>query len=152
MDKLLLWAFFLVGVLLLILSFRKSPVREWLFIFTFTGYLSSFLSVFVVEEGMLSYPVNIFPSYYDTSPLYEYLLLPVIFIYYYQTSYDSNWPGLIGQAFIYSAFLTIVEKFLEEYTKLIDYYTWTWVDSFLGIFFMMIFIRGTLKLLNRNKE
>ncbi|HEU5140397.1 MAG TPA: CBO0543 family protein [Bacillales bacterium] len=152
MDKLILWTLFAVGILLLILSFRKHPVKEWILIFAITGYLCSIFGVLIVEEGMLSYPVGIFPSYFDTSPLYEYLLLPVVCIYYYQSSFDSNWRGIIGQALIYSCLLTIFEKFLETYTNLIEYYTWTWVDSFFSIFFMMIFVRGTLKLINQNNQ
>jgi hypothetical protein len=148
-EQLFLWVLFFLGILLLIFSLRKPPIKDWLFVFMFTGYCSSILGVIAVEKGMLSYPVRLFGDFFDTSPLYELLLLPVVNIYYYQTTYLSSWIGIIGQGFIYTTVLTFVEVILERYTDLIHYKTWTWQNSFLSIFLILFLIRAVNQFLNK---
>jgi hypothetical protein len=50
---------------------------------------------------------------------------------------------------LYTSALTIVEIVLEIYTDLIEYHTWTWIYTFISTFFLMMFIRILLLLINR---
>ncbi|WP_163538405.1 CBO0543 family protein [Gracilibacillus sp. YIM 98692] len=156
MEKYILWGLLLLGLVLLILSFKKSRnITQWLLIFFMQAYFSTFIGVIVVEKKMVEYPVKFLPHFFETSILYEYLLFPVVNIYYYQTTYHSKLFGIIIQTLFYSAGLTILEVgVFEKYTELVEYHAWTWIHTFSSIFLLMLFIRGMMKLVCKisNKE
>ena len=149
MDITILWLLLILGLILLLLSLKKLPIYHSLFIFFITAYLSTFIGVIVVEKGMLKYPVRFLSQYFDSSILYENLLLPVICIYFYQTTYNSSYISWIIQCIVYTTFLTIIEILFERYTALIHYYTWTWVHTFLGTFLFIIIVRILIQFINK---
>lgn len=149
MDIFILWGLFILGLLLLFFSLGKQPLTHWLLIYFMNAYFSTFIGVFVVEEKMLEYPVKFLSDYFDTSLLFEYLLFPVVSIYFYQTTYHSKLGGVITLAFLYSATLTGIEVLFERYTGLIEYHTWTWMYSFLGMFLLILVVRGIMELVRR---
>jgi hypothetical protein len=148
MDQFILWALLAIGIGLFFLSLRKPPLKDWLLIFFLSGNVTTFLGVFVEREKMLSYPVKFLSDYFDTSLLYEYVLFPVVCIYFYQTTYYAGYRGIFGQGLIYTAVLTIMEVGVERYTNLLHYNTWTWVHTFISVFLLMIFLRFVMKLIN----
>ncbi|WP_315969526.1 CBO0543 family protein [Oceanobacillus massiliensis] len=94
-----------------------------------------FIGVLVVEEKMLEYPIRLFSNYFASSLLYEYLLFPVVCIYFYQTTYHSKYMSIVLQCLLYTSALTVIEVLFERYTDLIEYHTWTWIHTFISIFF-----------------
>ncbi len=151
-EKAILWLLVFLGIGLFIFSLRKPPLKEWLLFFLLTGYFSSIIGVIVVEEGMLTYPVNLFNRHFDSSLTYEYVLFPVLGIYYYQSTFRSGWGGYVGKAAIYSAIITILEFFLEKYTDLIHYESWTWWYTFLSTLLLLVMIRVIVKYLPGNEQ
>ncbi|GGJ79247.1 hypothetical protein GGR02_002251 [Anoxybacillus voinovskiensis] len=151
MDRLLLWALLIIGVVLLIVSFvrKRALIKDSLLVFLLKSYFSTFFGVVVVEKHMLDYPVRFFPNYFDTSILFEYLLFPVVCVYFYQTTYHSRFWGIVWQCFLYAGAITIPEIFLEKYTDLIEYRTWTWWYSFFTIFFLSFFVRMIMLVVNK---
>ncbi|MGG1685129.1 CBO0543 family protein [Pseudalkalibacillus sp. NRS-1564] len=146
-EESILWILISIGVLLFAYSLRKPPIKEWLLFFLLTGYLSSIIGVIVVEENLLSYPVNLFNTHFDSSFTYEYILFPVLGIYYYQSTYRSGWLGFIVKAAVFSSIITIMEYFLERYTNLIHYISWTWMYTFISTIFVLVLIRMIVKFL-----
>ena len=144
-EKTMLWLLALIGVGLFVFSMRKPPIKEWLLFFLLTNYFSSIIGVIVVEEGMLTYPVNLFNRHFDSSLTYEYVLFPVLGVYYYQSTFRSGWTGYFVKAAIYSGIITITEFFLEKYTDLIHYESWTWIYTFLSTLFLLFIIRIIVK-------
>ena len=140
-EKTMLWLLALIGVGLFVFSMRKPPIKEWLLFFLLTSYFSSIIGVIVVEEGMLTYPVNLFNRHFDSSLTYEYVLFPVLGVYYYQSTFRSGWIGYVLKAVIYSGIITITEFFLEKYTDLIHYESWTWYYTFLSTLLLLLIIR-----------
>jgi membrane-bound metal-dependent hydrolase YbcI (DUF457 family) len=140
--------FFSLGISLLIFSLRKPPIKDKLLVFMFTGYCSTILGVIIVEKGMLLYPVSLFKNFFDTSPLYEFLLLPLVSIYYYQSTYYSGWIGIAVQGFFYTTVLAITEFLFERYTDLIQYNTWTWLDTFISVFLVLFLVRAIVQFVN----
>ncbi|WP_273849912.1 CBO0543 family protein [Guptibacillus spartinae] len=140
-EKTILWLLVLIGVGLFVFSMRKPPIKEWLLFFLLTGYFSSIIGVIVVEEGMLTYPVNLFNRHFDSSLTYEYVLFPVVGVYYYQSTFRSGWTGYFVKGFIYSGIITITEFFLEKYTDLIHYESWTWYYTFFSTILLLLIIR-----------
>ncbi|WP_174616255.1 CBO0543 family protein [Virgibacillus ihumii] len=92
MEKVILWGVFIVAVALLFFSFRKLPLKDWLIIFLFTSYISVIAGTVVVEEKKLAYPVKILEKHFESSLQFEMLSLPVICLYFYQTSYIQHIP------------------------------------------------------------
>lgn len=152
MERIILWALFIIGITLLFFSFRKPVIKDWIIIFLLSAYLSTFFGVLVVEEKMLRYPIRILSKFFDTSLLYEYLLFPVVCIYFYQTTYHSRYISIALQCALYTTALTIIEVLFERYTDLIEYHTWTWMHTFISTFFLMIFVRILMQLINKNER
>lgn len=140
----ILKALFALGVLLLFLNLRNLPILEGLFIFLLTSYIAVILGVIVVEEGMLDYPVTLFKGYFRSSLLFEMLLLPNIFLYFYRTTFHSSPFQIVIQSAIYSSALTIVEYLLERHTLLIEYHTWTWTYTLISMFLFLLLIRSLI--------
>jgi hypothetical protein len=141
MERIMLWSLLILGIALFLFSLQKPPIKTKLIIFLLTAYISTFFGVLVVEKNMLKYPINLFSNYFSSSLLYEYLLLPMVCIYFYQTSYHSSYFGMVLQCAMYTAALTIIEVVLERYTDLVEYHTWTWLYTLLSIFLLMMVIR-----------
>lgn len=152
MDRIMLWSLLIIGISLLFSSLRKPPIKDWIIIFSLSSYFSTFFGVLVVEEKMLEYPVRFLSNYFSSSLLYEYLLFPVVCIYFYQTTYRSRNIIIVLQCMLYTTVLTIIELFFERYTDLIKYHTWTWIYTFLSTFLLMMFIRYLMKLINRKER
>ncbi|MBM7585401.1 phosphatidylglycerophosphate synthase [Bacillus pakistanensis] len=151
MERLILWFLLIVGIVLLIFSLRKPPIKNWILIFLLTSYSSTFLGVLVVEEKMLEYPIRFLSKYYTSSFLYEYLLFPVVCIYFYQSTYQSSYLYMVLKCLFYTSLLTMIEVFFERYTDLIEYHTWTWLHTFISTFFLMMFVRITIQAINKKE-
>jgi hypothetical protein len=151
-EKIILWSLLIIGIALFFFSLRKPPIKDWILIFLLTSFFSIFLGVLVVEEKMIEYPISFLSNYFSSSLLYEYLLLPVVCIYFYQKTYYSRYPDIILRCTLYTSALTIIEVLLERYTDLIEYHTWTWIHTFISIFFLMMFIRILMQLINRQER
>jgi hypothetical protein len=150
-ERIILWSLLIIGIALLFSSLRKPPIKDWILIFLLTSYFSTILGVLVVEEKMIDYPINFLGEYFSSSILYEMLLLPVVCIYFYQKTYYSRYPDIILKCTLYTSALTIIEVLFERYTDLIKYYTWTWVYTFISLFFLMMFIRILMLLINKKE-
>lgn len=147
-EKAILYFLFAAGVLFFFYSLRKPPIKDWLLAFFITGYFALILGVTVVESGMLSYPVTIFP-YFDSSPLFELVLFPVLSLHYYQTTYHYSFKGYLMKGFLYTTILTVIEFFLEKYTELIHYISWKWYYTFISVYVFFVLIRCLLQLISK---
>ncbi|MFD2923092.1 CBO0543 family protein [Halobacillus naozhouensis] len=149
MEIIMLRMFLFIGVGLFILALRRPPQKDWLLIFFVTAYFGSFIGALVVEKNLISYPVTFLKPPFQSSVLFEFLLLPVLSMYYYQTSYHSNVFGFIWQAASYSSVMTIIEFFLERYTDLIEYHQWKWYFTLITVFTFLICVRSLMWVINK---
>ncbi len=78
------------------------------------------------------------------STLYDYLLFPLLCVWYNQTSRYSKLPGIIRQACLYSIVVTIVEHWLERNTKVIQYKQWTPYHTFTSLLLTFLGARGAI--------
>ncbi|MDP4550567.1 CBO0543 family protein [Alkalihalobacillus macyae] len=146
-EKTVLWILAGGGICLLLFNLRKSPFKDRLIVFLLSSYYSSILGILVVGEGLLTYPVNLFNSQFDSSLTYEYILFPLIGIYYYQTTFTSTWKGIVWQAVLYSVGITIIEVILEKYTGFIKYESWKWTYTLASTFGFLIIVRYLMKII-----
>ena len=149
MERTILWFLLLGGLILLYYGLRKPLTKDTIAVFLMKAYFSTFIGVIVVEEKMLEYPVGFLSGYFDSSILFEYLLYPVVCVYFYRTSYHSTYTGIIIQCALYTAAITIIEVILETYTDLITYHTWTWMYTFISVFLLSLSVRIIMLFVNK---
>ncbi|UOQ95411.1 hypothetical protein MUO14_11025 [Halobacillus shinanisalinarum] len=81
-------------------------MKDKIIIFFMTSYIATVAGVIVVEEKMIDYPVNLFSQYFSSSLLYEMILVPIVCIYFYQTTFHSSYSRIALQCAIYTSILT----------------------------------------------
>ncbi|WP_129728294.1 CBO0543 family protein [Ectobacillus funiculus] len=147
-EKTTLKSLFLFGVFAFFNLVRKPLMKDWLIIFFLKSYISSILNVIAVKKGYLKYPVPLFKTF-DVSVLFSYILFPISCVYYNQLTKNSNIFGMIVKAMCFSIPMTIVENWLEQNTRLIEYKkSWDWKYTFSSItttFLIVRFIMGIIR-------
>lgn len=143
MQKLLLKIFLGIGILLLPFAFKREKLKDWLLIFFLKGYISSFFARIVVRNKQISYPIRIMPKFFDISIVFDYLLFPILCVFYNRTSLTSKFGSIIVQSLLYSTPMTVIEILLERYTDLIKYKKkWNWLITYSTLIITFLAVRG----------
>jgi len=112
----------------------RNKLKEASLIFLFQLFVTWFLGLLTVELRLIEYPVREFSHVNRTSFLYEFLLYPVLSIFfclYYPK--NRKWPIQLLYIILFSAGLTLPEVIIEKNTHLIHYIHWKWYFSWLSI-------------------
>ena len=150
MQKKLLRIILGVGLLLIPFAFKREKLKDWLLIFFLKGYISSFLDQIIVKKKQISYPVRFMSKYFDSSLLFDYLLFPLLCVFYNRTSEKSNLHSIFLQSFIYSTPMTVLEVILEKKTNLIRYKKkWNWLITYLTLVVTFLFVRGFIAIIRK---
>lgn len=124
----------------LIVFIPRDKKRIALTAFLFKQVMTYVIGLYVVEYGMLSYPVRAFADINRTSLTYEFLSYPMvcaISVSYFPFG-RRQWIQVSYLAAI-TTLLTIVEVLFEKYTSLIKYVHWFWYWSWGTIFLTLVF-------------
>jgi hypothetical protein len=148
-DKLILYGLTLFGIVLFPFAFKKQPKKEWIIVYLLKTLVSSFLGNIIASTNLLKFPVRLFPKAFKSSVLYDFLLFPLLCVFYNQTTYKSKLPGIVSQAFIYSIPMTVIEYFLEKKTNLIKYCKWKWHDTLFSLVVTFLFVRGAIEYIRK---
>jgi hypothetical protein len=134
-ERIILISAWLVTILLLILFTPRDKIREAHVLFMFKQGLTWISGLFVVEFGMIEYPVREFQIASATSFSFEYFIYPAVCIVFVLRfpEHKTIWHK-IGWFVLFPTSITILEVLIERYTKLIDYINWTWYYSWLSMF------------------
>ena len=150
MQKKLLRIILGVGLLLIPFAFKREKLKDWLLIFFLKGYISSFLDQIIVKKKRISYPVRFMSKYFDSSLLFDYLLFPLLCVFYNRTSEKSNLHSIFLQSFIYSTPMTVLEVILEKKTNLIRYKkNWNWLITYSTLVVTFLFVRGFIAIIRK---
>ena len=150
MQKKLLRIILGVGLLLIPFAFKREKLKDWLLIFFLKGYISSFLDQIIVKKKRISYPVRFMSKYFDSSLLFDYLLFPLLCVFYNRTSEKSNLHSIFLQSFIYSTPMTVLEVILEKKTNLIRYKkNWNWLITYSTLVVTFLFVRGFIVIIRK---
>lgn len=150
MDKKLLKIFFGFGLLLVPFAFRRENLKTLLLTFFLKGYISSFLDQVVVKKKQVVYPTRNFPKFFKTSILFDYLLLPLLCVFYFRTTQAKKFWGTVLSVFYYTLPVTLVEGILEKKTRLINYKnTWSRWVSFTTLTLTFWFVRGLVTMVTK---
>lgn len=150
MQKKLLKIILGVGLLLIPFAFKREKLKDWLLIFFLKGYISSFLNQIIVKKKQVSYPVRFMSKHFDSSILFDYLLFPILCVFYNRTSEKSNLYSIFLQTFIYSTPMTVLEVILEKNTNLIKYNkNWNWLITYISLVITFLFVRGFIAIIRK---
>ncbi|WP_336989788.1 CBO0543 family protein [Bacillus infantis] len=121
------------GLISFINLMRKPPVKDWMLIFLFKGYLSSIIDKLLVRKGYITYPVKLVKSF-DVSFIFDYLLYPITCVYFNQATKTSGVMGILMKALCFSIPMALVEHFFEKRTSLIKFKKgWNSLISFFSL-------------------
>ncbi|WP_369699114.1 CBO0543 family protein [Paenibacillus silviterrae] len=124
----------------------RRLIRQASFIFFFAQLPAWILGLLVVEFGWIEYPVRELHKVNATSFTFEYLILPIISIFFnlYFPSESSLSKKLLYYTSILAVF-TLVEFFIEKYTLLINYLHWEWYYTFISMGIIFYLVRSIYK-------
>ena len=150
MQKNLLRIIFGIGIFLIPFAFKREKLKDWLLIFFVKGYISSLINQIIVKKKHIVYPVRFMSKYFDLSILFDYFLFPLLCVFFNRTSEKSNLLSIFVQTFLYSTPMTVLEVFLEKYTKLIKYKKgWNWVITYFTLVVTFLFVRGFITIIRK---
>ncbi len=103
-------------------------------IFLITQLFTWVLGLVVVEYGWLEYPVRELSRANATSFSFEFFTLPVIAIFLI-LYYPAHKPVTkrVFYVLAFSSVLTLAEFFVEKYTQIIEYHSWTWYWTWISV-------------------
>lgn len=149
MERLILRVILLFGVVALTLTFRKRHVKDWGIVFFSSAFFISFIANIIIKGNKVRHTIRFLPQYFQTSVLYEYLMLPLVCVWYNQSTYRSKIPGIIVQALLYSGIHTIIEGMLEKKTALVSWKHWTWLHNMCSLTLIFLGSRGLISIFRR---
>lgn len=123
------------------------------FVFLLTQFFTWILGLIAVEFAWLDYPFHELSKANSTSFIFEYLMLPIIAIFFI-LHYPNN-KSLRVKIPYYVSFIsafTLIEYFLEKYSMVIKYHSWkwywTWISMALVIYMVMIIYKWFYRVKN----
>ncbi|HET7577785.1 MAG TPA: CBO0543 family protein [Bacillales bacterium] len=148
LNKIGAWLLLLFGLALIPFCFRKPPFKDWSIIFLLAGFLSGMLDLFVTAKKFLIYPTKVYGDI-RVSLLFDYLLFPITGVLYNQITYRSGILGALGKALYLSVPMTIIEAWMNRYTKLIKWVRWKWWYTLLTLTFTFWLERATIAVIRK---
>ncbi|MGD6875038.1 CBO0543 family protein [Bacillus infantis] len=137
------------GVISFINLMRKPPVKDWMLIFLFKGYLSSVIDKLLVRKGYITYPVKLVKSF-DVSFIFDYLLYPIACVYFNQATRTSGVIGILMKALCFSIPMALVEHFFEKRTSLIKFKKgWNSLISFYSLTITFLISRTFIAIIRK---
>lgn len=134
-DKGILLFIWLVTIGLLFKYIPKNKIRHAVLIYLFKQTITWFYGLYVVEKGLIKYPVRLFFKKANKASFsFEYFLFPSLC-----AIFNLNYPEKKNKItkFLYYIFhtglITGLEVLLERYTNLIKYKKWKWYSTFITI-------------------
>jgi hypothetical protein len=128
---------------------RKPPVKDWMLIFLFKGYLSSTIDKMLVKKGYITYPVKLFKSF-DISFIFDYLLYPIACVYYNQATKSSGLSVILLKTLCFSIPMAVVEHFFEKRTRLVKFKKgWNSTISFFSLSITFLISRAFIAIMRK---
>ncbi|MCA0989654.1 CBO0543 family protein [Pseudalkalibacillus hwajinpoensis] len=133
-DRGLLYVIWIVTGVLLYRFVPKTKIRHVIVVMFFKQFITWFLGLWVVEKGLIKYPVRFMKKSNKSSFTFEYFIYPS-----FCAIFNLNYPEKRNKViqFLYYLFhvglITGGEVLAERYTNLIKYVKWKWYYSFVSL-------------------
>ncbi|WP_442598464.1 CBO0543 family protein [Neobacillus sp. D3-1R] len=148
-DMKIQYGLLLFGLISLV-TMAKKPVKDWIIVFFFKGFISGFIDSLVINKwNKICYPVRFFPKTFKINILYDLLLFPLSCVWFNQWTMRAPIKEIFLKVFVFSIPMTIIETIAEKKTRLLKYKKWTSWHSLLSLTTTFLMTRGFLGLVRK---
>lgn len=114
------WAFLL----------KKGPIKDWFLVYLFKTLITTMIDGPVVKKRLVTYPYRYFSKSFDTNIIFDYVIFPLLCVFYSQFTYKLKLVKTILSVFIFSLPMTVIQGWLEKNTRLVKYSrNWSWFHT-----------------------
>ena len=130
----------------------RKRIKDWMLVYLFISSTASLIGSVVAGKKLIIYPVRFLSESFESSVLFDYLLLPITCVIYNQiTKYKSFSPSMLF-AFMFTIPMSAIELFFERKTKYIKYVRWNIFYTFTTMTITFWISKLFTMLLNRLKN
>jgi hypothetical protein len=154
-SRSLLFLVTLISLFLLPFAIIKRPFKDWLIVYLVSFIGNSFADRYLVSKGYLKYDVRPFRRKFKIHLPFDYVMYPLLLLYYNQWTLNSKPSGLFFKLFPFIIPQTIIETIAERKTHLITWRRgWTWVHSFISLLIKFLLCRMMIAIIRiiNNRE
>jgi hypothetical protein len=151
----LLFLVTVISLFLLPFAIIKRPFKDWLIVYLVSFIGNSFADRYLVSKGYLKYDVRPFRRKFKIHLPFDYVMYPLLLLYYNQWTLNSKPSGLFFKLFPFIIPQTIIETIAERKTHLITWRRgWTWVHSFISLLIKFLLCRMMIAIIRiiNNRE
>lgn len=142
MQKFVLRLLLLGGISSLPFLFKKPPLKDWLLIYSLTAVISGIVDTILISKKYLEYPVRLLPNFFKIHFVFDFVLCPIIMVWYAQLTYKDKLPKIILKLLPFTTIHIIIESIAEKNTHLIKWKNgWHWYHSFITMTIKYLGIR-----------
>lgn len=163
-EKKFLWILFLGSLFAYPFTIiRKSPIKDWIIVFSLVGLISGIIDKILTEKGFLKYPTTILKNL-GISGTFDFMLCPLMNVIFNQFTYKDRPIYIFLKVLLFTTPMSLFEKWLEKNTSLIRWRNgWSWYHTFFSITLKYLAIRSIMgfirylskvqtKLIGRDKD
>jgi hypothetical protein len=151
----LLFLVTVISLFLLPFAIIKRPFKDWLIVYLVSFIGNSFADRYLVSKGYLKYDVRPFRRKFKIHLPFDYVMYPLLLLYYNQWTLNSKPSGLFFKLFPFIIPQTIIETIAERKTHLISWRRgWTWIHSFISLLIKFLLCRMMIAIIRiiNNRE
>jgi hypothetical protein len=145
----------LIAATLLPFAIVKRSFKDWLIVFLVSVIGNSMVDRYLVSQGYLNYHIRPLKEKVKIHLPFDYVLYPLILLYYNQWTLNSRPAGLILKLFPFVIPQVIIETIAEKNTDLITWRKgWTWFHSLISLIIKLLLCRGIIavvRIINKDK-
>lgn len=143
MDLVILYSVWIITIVLLVIFIKPKYSIEAQVSFLFMQIPSWLFGAWVVQKGLIEYPVGFLKTVYKSSFTFEFFVFPsVSAIFNVHFPKDKSWFVKSIYILSFPTAITILEVNLVKYTQLIKYLNWAWYWSFITLTFTLLISYG----------
>ncbi|OEH85340.1 hypothetical protein BHU72_04400 [Desulfuribacillus stibiiarsenatis] len=134
-DKLFLRATTVLTLLsLMILLFRKPPMKDWVIVYLFNAVTNGIIDNFMTSYKILKYPVRFFPNVFKTHVLFDFLIYPTFTVLYNQVTEKDKPLAIFYKLLYFTVPMFFIEYWAVKKTNLIKWEKgWEWYHTFISV-------------------
>ncbi|OIJ12033.1 hypothetical protein BKP35_11120 [Anaerobacillus arseniciselenatis] len=154
-DKLFLRTATVLTLLsLMILLFRKPPIKDWVIVYLFNAVTNGIIDNFMTSYKIVKYPVRFFPKVFKTHILFDFLVYPTLTILYNQVTEKDNYVAIFYKLLYFTVPMFFIECWAVKKTNLIKWEKgWEWYHTFVSVTIKSLvtrFIIGIIRKVDKN--
>lgn len=111
----------LTFVFLIIILFRKPPIKDWVIVYLYNAVTNGIIDNFVTSYKIVKYPVRFFPKIFKTHILFDFLIYPTFTIHYNQITEKDKPFAIFYKLLYFTVPMFFIEYWAVRKTNLIKW-------------------------------